>query len=83
MQLLGIGTSLWPAVMDLHLNRVALVLTWAIAAGATLLTIIAVPLYIVLSVPWSGLALFSGSILQSLLQLQLVLGISKPKEHQD
>ena len=82
MQLLGVSTSLWPAVTNLHLSRIAQVLVYALAAGGTFLTIAAPFLYLFHAVNWSGSALFVGSILQSMLQLQLILGISKQKEHQ-
>ena len=45
MQLLGVSTSLWPAITNLHLSRITQVLVYALAAGGTFVTIAAIPLY--------------------------------------
>lgn len=83
MQLLGIGTSLWPIIQDLRPNRAAWVEGWTLAVISACLTIAAIPLYILVPTSWSAMSLFGGSFIQALLQLQLLLGIANQKSHID
>ncbi|KAL3443888.1 hypothetical protein BJX65DRAFT_284333 [Aspergillus insuetus] len=82
LQLLGVATTLWPAIMNPRRNRTARIMCWTMAISGGVLALAAIPLYLVIPIRWSALLLFGGSILQALLQLQVVLGIYDFKEHQ-
>lgn len=83
IQLLGISTSIWSIINDLRPKRDLLIKCWTYAGISICFTIVAVPLYLTVPVSWSGLLTFIGSCMQSLLQLELMLGVSRYKSHTD
>lgn len=80
MQLLSIGTLIWPTVFYVRLARLPWVWTWILATVSACCTVAAVPLYVLLPTSWSALFSFCGSVAQALVLLQLVHAISKTKE---
>lgn len=83
IQLLGIGTALWPIIRDFRPGRAACIQAWVLALMGACFTIAAIPLYALVPTYWSAMLLFIGSFVQSLLQLQLVYRIPGPKSHKD
>lgn len=75
IQLLGIGTAFYPILNDFRPDRAARIQAWTLATLSVCLTVAAVPLYPLVSAPWSGMSLFAGTFVQSFLQLQLILGL--------
>ena len=75
IQLLGISTAFVPILDDFRPDRAARIQAWTLATLSICLTVAAVPLYPLVSAPWSGMSLFAGTLVQSFLQLQLILGL--------
>jgi hypothetical protein len=83
IQLLGISTAVWPIVNNLRPDRAVWIQCWTSAGISSCFTVAALPLYVFAPSAWSGGSLIFGSIVQSVLQLQLLLAIRKTKVHID
>ncbi|PMD15953.1 hypothetical protein NA56DRAFT_324166 [Hyaloscypha hepaticicola] len=75
MQLLGIGTLIWPTLFSGRLVGLPRILAWILACTSILCTIISMPLYLYAPTTWSGMLSFCGNVAQTLVLLQLVYSL--------
>ncbi|KAF2497257.1 hypothetical protein BU16DRAFT_526278 [Lophium mytilinum] len=72
LQLLSLLTLVWPLMFHAELARMSWVWTWVLAGTSACSTIAAVFFYVWLSMAWSWVLSFAGSVAQALVVLQVV-----------
>jgi len=72
MQLLGIGTLIWPTLFSTRLSRTSWIWTCVLTGTGIICTLVSVSLYLYAPTAWSGLLSFCGNVAQTLVLLQLV-----------
>ncbi|KAI8633516.1 hypothetical protein F5Y19DRAFT_413953 [Xylariaceae sp. FL1651] len=75
LQVLGLGTTLYPTLFHSKLSRPSWFLTWFLAAISLIFTILSIPLYVLLPTAWSTVIAFAGTAAQPLILLQIIRAI--------
>jgi hypothetical protein len=75
IQILSVVTLILPTIFNIRLAKMAWVWTWIFAGVTVCCSIVAPPLYLVVSTKWSAIVSFAGSLAQTFITLQLMFAI--------
>ncbi|KAI3317225.1 hypothetical protein HD806DRAFT_515805 [Xylariaceae sp. AK1471] len=75
VQLLGLGTMIYPTVFHSRLARTPWFWTWFLATVSLTCTVLSIPFYVLFPTAWSMVIAFTGTVAQPLILLQIIQAV--------
>jgi hypothetical protein len=72
VQLLGLGTMIYPTVFHSKQDGPSWFWTWVLATISLICTVLSIPFYILFPTAWSMVVSFAGTVAQPLILLQII-----------